>query len=266
MTNAMLNWSLFTWDTFNWMGPAAAVLWIAGGALALRGRKAASLTASALGLLVLAVFIAGLWMLQNRPPMRTLGETRLWYSFFLAGAGVWTYARWSYRWLPLCSNLVAVVFVIINLVRPEIHSQALMPALRSPFFIPHVAVYILAYAMLGVATITAVIQLRKPTPDSDLDAFLDNVVHLGCGFLLLGLLSGAAWAQEAWGRYWSWDPKETWAFITAAAYLVFIHLRVRNRWPRFTLALLPLAFILLMITWLGVSYLPSAQGSLHVYS
>jgi ABC-type transport system involved in cytochrome c biogenesis permease subunit len=95
---------------------------------------------------------------------------------------------------------------------------------------------------------------------------LDNVVHIGCGFLLLGLLTGAAWAKESWGHYWSWDPKETWAFITVAAYSVFIHLRIQNRWPRLTLALLPVAFILLMITWLGVSYLPSAHGSVHVYS
>ena len=80
------------------------------------------------------------------------------------------------------------------------------------------------------------------------------------------MLSGALWAKEAWGHYWSWDPKETWAFITAAGYLLYIHMRLRPANQRLTLLTLPLAFILLMITWLGVSLLPSASGSIHVYS
>ena len=75
-----------------------------------------------------------------------------------------------------------------------------------------------------------------------------------------------SWAKEAWGHYWSWDPKETWAFVTAAAYLVYIHLRLRHAPERVVLWTLPISFILLMITWIGVNYLPAAQGSIHVYS
>ena len=255
-----------SWDLFNYFGPAAAFAWLAGACLALQKKKKVSMAVTALGVVIFGVFIAVMWVLQNRPPLRTMGETRLWYSFFLSACGLWTYARWSYPWLSLFSAVVATVFVVINLVKPEIHSITLMPALRSPYFIPHVTSYILAYAMMGVATITALVQLTKKITDREFDRFLDNVVYIGFGFLMLGLLTGAIWAKEAWGHYWSWDPKETWALITACAYLVFIHLRLRNTAPRLALISLPIAFILLMITWLGVSYLPSAQGSVHVYS
>ncbi len=90
-------------------------------------------------------------------------------------------------------------------------------------------------------------------------------MYAGFGFLILGMLMGCLWAKEAWGHFWSWDPKETWAFITAAAYLVYIHMRMQKYHPKFTLWMLPIAFVLLLITWIGVNYLPSAQGSIHVY-
>ncbi len=252
------------WDLFNYFGPVAALFWIASAVAALGKNKRASMLLSGLGVLLMGVFIALLWSGLGRPPLRTMGETRLWYSFFLGAAGLWTYYRWAYSWFAVFSSLMAIVFIAINLAKPEIHSITLMPALQSPYFIPHVIAYILAYAMMGVAAITALIQLRKPR--ADLGGLLDNVGYIGFGFLMLGLLSGAAWAKEAWGHYWSWDPKETWALITAAAYLLNIHLRLANRFPRLTLTILPAAFILLMITWLGVSSLPSAQGSIHVYS
>ena len=109
-------------------------------------------------------------------------------------------------------------------------------------------------------------KLNKGSIDERLYDFMDNITYVGFGFLMLGLLMGAVWAKEAWGHYWSWDPKETWAFITCAGYLVYIHLRLQNKYPKFTLWMLPISFILLMITWVGVNYLPAAQNSVHVYS
>jgi len=258
-----------TWAEFNWLAPAAIISWLTASVAAFRGKTGLADKAQVAGIVIMAVFIIGFWLTLGRPPMRTMGETRLWYSFFLATAGFLAYKHWGYNWLLGFSGILATVFAVINLLKPEIHSITLMPALQSIYFIPHVTVYILSYSILAVATIASVAQLlklRRGRPDPKLYAFLDNVVYIGFGFLMLGLLTGAAWAKEAWGHYWSWDPKETWAFVTAAAYLLYIHLRIRDVNPRLTLLTLPLAFILLMITWLGVSLLPAASGSVHVYS
>ncbi|MCD8102010.1 MAG: cytochrome c biogenesis protein CcsA [Alistipes sp.] len=257
------------WDGFIWFAFPAMLLWASAGVLVYT--RAWSKAADALmlgGIGVLAVFIVYLWAGLGRPPLRTMGETRLWYSLFLSAVGFVTYKRWGYKWLLSFSGLMAIVFVMVNLLRPEIHSKNLMPALRSAWFVPHVTVYMLSYAMLGAATVASVLQLRRigrGTPDGKLYALTDNLVYAGFGFLMLGMLMGCLWAKTAWGHFWSWDPKEIWAFVTAAAYLAYIHLRLRGDHPKFTAWVLPVAFILLMITWIGVNYLPSARGSVHVY-
>lgn len=258
-----------TWDEYIYFAIPAIILWVLAGLLALKKESKLVDILSILGIAVFGAFIIGLWFGQQRPPLRTMGETRLWYSFFLSLIGFITYKHWRYNWLLLFSGVVATVFACINILKPEIHSVNLMPALQSYWFVPHVTVYILSYSMLGAATIGAIMQLYrfdKKGPDPKLYDFMDNITYVGFGFLILGLLMGAVWAKEAWGHYWSWDPKETWAFITCAGYLVYIHLRLQNRLPKLTLWMLPIAFILLMITWIGVNYLPAAQNSVHVYS
>lgn len=259
-----------TWDVFLWFALPAMACWLGAGSLVYKTKKNRMADWLMMGgIAIFAVFIIGLWIGQERPPLRTIGETRLWYSFFLATIGYITYKHWQYAWLLSFSAIVACVFVCVNIFKPEIHSTNLMPALQSYWFVPHVTVYILSYAMLGAATIASFILLRNHTKgvtDENLYRLTDNVVYIGFGFLMLGMLMGAIWAKEVWGHYWSWDPKETWAFITSAAYLVYIHMRLKPSWPRVTLWMLPFAFLLLMITWIGVNYLPSAAGSIHVYS
>lgn len=258
-----------SWDYYMPMALAAMLCWIAGGIAAYVHKRLIALFFLIVGVVIFTAFIAGLWYGLQRPPLRTMGETRLWYAFFLACAGIFVYYRWRFRWLPICTSLIASIFALTNIIKPEIHSVTLMPALQSPWFIPHVTVYILSYAMLGIATIAAItqlIKLKKGTADAELYGLIDNTVYIGFGFLVLGLISGAVWAKEAWGHYWAWDPKETWAFITAVAYLVCIHLRLNTQYTRIVLYMLPIAFILLMVAWIGVNYLPAAQTSVHVYS
>ncbi|NCB68630.1 MAG: cytochrome C assembly protein [Bacteroidia bacterium] len=222
------------------------------------------------GIVGFATFIVLLWISLDRPPMRTMGETRLWYTFFLSTIGFVMYAKWKYSWIQAFSLVMASVFIFINIFKPEIHSKNLMPALQSIWFVPHVTAYILSYSFLSAAAISAVIllwQYKKQKETATLEAFTDNLVYVGFGLLMTGLLIGAIWAKEAWGHYWSWDPKETWAFVTGASYLIYIHVRLRESRPKkFTLWLIIFSFIFLMITWKGVAYLPSAQGSVHVYS
>jgi ABC-type transport system involved in cytochrome c biogenesis permease subunit len=257
------------WNDFIWFSLPAALCWLSAGFAALLPKRVvlAHLLMIA-GIVLFAVFIAGIWRDLGRPPLRTMGETRLWYAFFLAVAGYLIFRRWKYPWLLLSSGMMASLFTGINILRPEIHFAALAPALQSPYFIPHVTSYILSYAILFVATVTSFVIMRKERrgkADTELHSVMDNIVYIGFGFLLFGLITGALWAKEAWGHYWSWDPKETWAFITAAAYLTYIHLRLRGGRSRLTLWLPPVAFTLLVIAWAGVSYLPAAQGSTHVY-
>lgn len=216
---------------------------------------------------------------------------------------------------------MAVMFASINIFKPEIHTEELMPALRSPWFVPHVIVYMFAYAVMGIATILAlrILWLTRrsaagsapatgSTTPATVDAaasplspslqgdlrLCDTLVRMGWGFITMGIVMGALWAKQAWGDYWTWDPKETWAAATWLSYLLYMHLRqgsalssatsagseaiARQNSPAIevashsnkalhrTLFLLIFSFILLQMCWWGVNYLPSAQGfSLHTY-
>ena len=146
-----------------------------------------------------------------------------------------------------------------------------MPALQSPWFAPHVIVYMFAYAMLGAGAVVAVyllVRSRKTAIEPGVMNLCDNLVYVGTAFLTIGMLFGALWAKEAWGHYWSWDPKETWAAATWLGNLLYIHFRFqKNKQYRAALGILVFAFILLQVCWFGVNYLPSAQGnSVHVYN
>lgn len=276
-----------TWHEFVWFAVPALLCWAgAAAASALKkGYRSAAILAVA-GLCVYAAFIALFWIGLQHPPLRTLGETRLWYAFFMMLAGTLTYLKWRYRWMLAFCCIVAAVFILLNIARPEIHDQMLMPALQSYWFVPHVTVYIFSYAVLGCAFLLAVVGLARHT-----DKYLpttDRLVYTGVAFLTFGMLSGALWAKQAWGDYWNWDPKETWAAVTWSLYLLYIHIRLsqknnssscspRNdmprRSPRYDIPgnrlipyiLLILAFLALQMSWYGVNYLPSAQNSLHVY-
>lgn len=258
---------MISWDNFEYFVAPAALCWIAGAVLSARQatRSRAALWATLAGTLIFAVFIAGLWITLSRPPLRTMGETRLWYSFFLSISGLITYWRWRYRWVLPFTTLLALVFCMINILKPEIHDQSLMPALQSPWFIPHVTVYMFSYSVLGCSFILSCIGLYRHKLEY-LDT-LDQLVYVGLAFLTLGMLSGAVWAKDAWGNYWSWDPKETWAAITWFGYLLYVHLRLMSGVsPRKLYLILILSFLTLQICWYGVNYLPSAEGSVHVYS
>jgi len=262
------------WIRFPLYAYSAGILWLLGLALVYAGNKnkllrSAGILLFSLGIIVTASFIILLWVSLDRPPLRTLGETRLWYLFFLPVIGIVFYLRWGYKWFISYSLMMALVFMFINLSHPETYDKTLMPALQSPWFVPHVVVYILGYALLGVSTLVAVYGLYRhytETFESSIILIADNLVYLGFAFLTLGLLFGALWAKQAWGNYWTWDPKETWAFLTWLGYLVYIHLRFQHPVKvKAGLWILGLAFIILIIAWFGINYLPSAQNSVHVY-
>jgi ABC-type transport system involved in cytochrome c biogenesis permease subunit len=251
--------SLFTWS-------AAACLFL------FRTRRLHRIAEilSLIGIASLLYFTISLWILLDRPPLRTLGETRLWYSLFLSIIGYVIYKRWQYRIFFVYALAMALLFLSINYVRPDIHSKALMPALQSVWFVPHVIVYIVGYAFLGFATVMGIaglLHLQKKQETAHTLEIAENLVYIGYGFVTLGLLFGALWAKEAWGHYWTWDPKETWALLTWGVYLVWMHLSIKKTYThRFYFLFLCIAFIVLLLAWFGVNYLPAAQNSVHVYS
>lgn len=311
-----------SWDSFVWFALAASLFWISGAIVSVISKRrlpAAVLTGC--GSAIFMTFIVGVWISLGRPPLRTMGETRLWFSLFLSLIGLVVYLRWRYRWVLPFGCLMAVMFASINIFKPEIHTEELMPALRSPWFVPHVIVYMFSYAVMGIATILAlrILWLTRrsaagsapatgSTTPATVDAaasplspslqgdlrLCDTLVRMGWGFITMGIVMGALWAKQAWGDYWTWDPKETWAAATWLSYLLYMHLRqgsalssvtsagsvtmARQNSPAIevashsnkalhrTLFLLIFSFLLLQMCWWGVNYLPSAQGfSLHTY-
>lgn len=259
-----------SWEYFLLFAIVSMLFWGSGAIMAWKSAKTSPVyLLTAIGLLVFFAFILGLWISLERPPMRTMGETRLWYSFFLPLTGLITYSRWKYKWILSFSFILSCVFICINIFKPEIHNKTLMPALQSPWFAPHVIVYMFAYAMLGAAVIMAVslLWLKKEGIGRSEMELSDNLVYAGLAFMTVGMLFGALWAKEAWGHYWSWDPKETWAAATWIAYLVYIHFRLHQpRSCRKAISMM-IAFVSLQMCWYGINYLPSAQGvSVHTYN
>ena len=179
------------WRVYMIFALAAMALWAIGAVAAFRHNEGCSrwsLWTTVAGIVVYAVFIGGLWTSLQRPPLRTLGETRLWYSLFMMVAALIVYIRWRYRWIQLFSLIVAAVFICINILNPEIHDQSLMPALQSAWFVPHVTVYIFSYSVFGCAFLLAVGGLWRHS-----DKYLittDQLVNIGMALLTFGMISG----------------------------------------------------------------------------
>jgi cytochrome c-type biogenesis protein CcsB len=154
----------------------------------------------------------------------------------------------------------------------------LQPALQSYWMAIHVPVMFTAYASfanafgVGLAYLVQERQIKskKPTemtyrlpPLEDLDRLIYRIIMLAFPVLTLGIMLGARWAYDAWGRYWGWDAKETWAFITWLVYLIYLHMRLVAGWRGRKTAYFSLAgFGVVMFTYVGVNYLSSLHGFL----
>jgi cytochrome c-type biogenesis protein CcsB len=161
-------------------------------------------------------------------------------------------------------------------VRDEI--EPLIPALQSNWLTYHVITCFLGYAAFAVsfgASIAFLIKKKDAPPSTEEDSvtlpaldILDEIIYKGnaVGFLLLGIgiITGAVWANYAWGSYWSWDPKETWSLITWFIYAAFLHARLTRGWRGTRTAVLSIiGFCGVLFTFLGVNYVLSG---LHSYA
>jgi cytochrome c-type biogenesis protein CcsB len=174
-------------------------------------------------------------------------------------------------------------FATFSLPKEMQEASPLVPALQSNWLMMHVTVMILSYAALILGSLLSIgflvitqgenINLKTPSKltsqqyKNNLARTLDNISYrvLGFGFPLLtiGILSGAVWANEAWGSYWSWDPKETWALLTWLVFAIYLHTRLTKGWEGQKPALIAsLGFITVWICFLGVNLI--GEG-LHSY-
>jgi len=157
-------------------------------------------------------------------------------------------------------------------------AEHVMPALKGPWLIPHITSAILAYASFTVAFVLAILYLVKERAERNPASFwnsrlpalktLDQTVYrtIAFGFLMQTTLviMGAVWAQYAWGRYWGWDPKETWSLITWFIYAAYLHTRVTMGWRGRKSAIVAVAgFAAVLFTLFGVSLLLTG---LHSYA
>lgn len=218
------------------------------------------------GTALLGLFIVFYWYEIQRPPMRTMAETRIWYSFLVGIVSLVVYRVYHSKNMLAIGFVMASVFLLVDIFHPEYHGKVLMPALQSPWFIPHVVAYMIAYAILASASLTAIWSVSAGrSTNMELRQSL-RLVYPGFTFLTIGMLLGAFWAKIAWGNYWAWDPKEIWALISWLFYLLVIHVHKHLPSKKKLLArLMVLSLAVLLITWLGIKYLPSASQSIHVY-
>ena len=161
------------------------------------------------------------------------------------------------------------------------HIKPLVPALQSNWLIAHVITCFIGYAAFAVACGFGIMYLiknrhvtihgKKPT-GSLIDTLpdlreIDDITHktLIFGFLWLsgGIITGAIWANSAWGTYWSWDPKETWSLITWFVYAATLHARFTRGWGGTRIAWLAIiGFLAVIFTYYGVNFILSG---LHSY-
>jgi cytochrome c-type biogenesis protein CcsB len=144
----------------------------------------------------------------------------------------------------------------------------LLPALRSVWLQVHVLTAVMGYGAFGVAAGLGLMLwvadanwwmrsgLSSLPSTEETERAVGRTIALGFPWLTLSILTGAIWAQKAWGRYWGWDPKETWALITWLWYLLVLHVRPLRRWRGWRLAALVVAgFGLVLFTFIGVPWL-----------
>lgn len=182
---------------------------------------------------------------------------------------------WKFRFRALGVFAAPVVFLIIGYAAMQNKEvQELMPALQSNWLALHVSTAIISYGAFGVAFSVSMVYLlrdklaqnafvKKNFPEKEkLDFISYRAIALGFLFLTLVIITGAIWAERAWGSYWNWDPKETWSLITWLIYALYLHVRLSRGWRgRKSSVFAVIGFICVIITYIGVNtFIPSIHS------
>ncbi len=223
--------------------------------------------------------LVGRWYISGHAPWSNGYEAIVFISWVGISAGLLLY-RNSNALIPAAGFMVAVIMMGFahggSALDPQI--TPLVPVLKSYWLIVHVAIIASSYGFFGLSFVIAVIglvfyilaskkqfRIHHDTTLKELTIVSEMSLHIGLFALTVGTFMGGIWANESWGRYWSWDPKETWAFISVMVYAFVLHMRLvpglRSRWAFHTASMFAVSSVIM--TYFGVNYYLSG---LHSYA
>lgn len=227
------------------------------------------------GVFVFHLFGMGLrWFIGGYAPWSNSYETMVYVAWATVSAG-FLFMRRNLMTFALATLFAGVILFVsgLNWMDPQINP--LVPVLKSPWLMFHVAILMMAYGffgiscLIGITSLTMMSLLGKERLKHHAQSFRElgiiNEIALLAGLMLMtvGTFMGAVWANESWGRYWGWDPKETWALITIVVYTMVSHLHLLPRWYNlWSLNLCSVvAFASVLMTYFGVNYFLSGMHS-----
>ena len=241
------------------------------------GNIAMALTWLATGLLLVGLVLRGVW--AGRVPWGNMYEFSLAWTLGILAVFLVVSTRRDIRWLGL--PVVFLALLSLGLAVTVLYTEAaqLVPALKSWWLVIHVASAIICGGAFTVAAAISVLYLWRDRaerkgkvtgivaslPDaSRLDTLSYRILAFAFPLWTFAVISGAIWAENAWGRYWGWDPKETWAFITWVIYAGYLHARSTAGWRGRRAAYISLiGFVSFLINYFGVNIF---VNSLHSYA
>ncbi|MBS0014214.1 MAG: c-type cytochrome biogenesis protein CcsB [Desulfobacterales bacterium] len=209
-------------------------------------------------------------------PLSNLYESLVFFALCIAVIYLVVEYRYKVRTIGAFTSIVPFLsMAYASLPSMDSQIQPLIPALQSNWLIAHVITCFLGYAAFAIACGISIMYLIKSAsaspdtgaagrfPDAEtMDELTHQMIAFGFLFLSVGIITGAIWADQAWGRYWGWDPKETWSLITWLIYATLLHARFMRGWEGRRIAYLScLGFVAVLFTYFGVNLLPG----LHSY-
>ena len=230
------------------------------------------------GFLIHCAFTLHRYLEAGHTPITNLHESLSFFSLAIVGVFIAFERKYKVFILGSFVTPLALLLMVASSIYPSAIPQ-LPPALKSNWLLIHSSLAFLSYATFAVAFGAAIMYLiqqhflkRKrlgalyqKLPSLDiLDEINYRCLTFGFPLLTIAIITGAIWAETAWGTYWSWDPKETWSLITWFIYAALLHSRMTIGWRGKKAAILSIVgFFILLFTFLGVNLLPSE--SQHSY-
>ena len=228
-----------------------------------------SLTWLSAGLLLVGVVLRGVW--AGRVPWGNMYE----FSISSALGILLVYLIWSttrdLRWLGIFVTIPTLLTLGMAVTVLYTEAAQLVPALKSYWLVIHVLAAIICGGAFTVAAATAGLSLIsdrnwiKQIPSREtLEKLTHRIIAFAFPLWTFAVVAGAIWAENAWGRYWGWDPKETWAFITWVVYAAYLHARSTAGWKHQKASVIALVgWLSFLINYFGVNIF---VNSLHSYA